>query len=99
VGHHASFHDIDGARQDGEAFGQAVGRRTAAAMTQADLGGADMTGIGAEGAGTVLAKAASLADAGLDRDLVEAWIDAAADAFRLELDRAASLLAAPGSKH
>jgi hypothetical protein len=99
VAHRAPFQDVEEARQDGEAFGQAVGRRTAAAMTQADLGGADVTAIGAEGAGTVLAKATALADAGLERDLVEAWTEAAADAFKLELDRAASLLAASGSRH
>ena len=93
------FDDAEEARQDGQAFGQAIGRRVAAAMTQADLGGADVSAIGAEGAGTVLAKATALANAGLGRDLVEAWTDAAADAFRIELDRAAALLAAPGSKH
>jgi hypothetical protein len=68
-------------------------------MTQADLGGADVTAIGAEGAGTVLAKATALADAGLDRDLVEAWTEAAADAFNAELSRAASLLSACGTRH
>ncbi len=93
------FEDAEEARQDGETFGQAVGRRIAAAMTQANPGGADVSAIGAEGAEAVLAKATALADAGLERDLVEAWTDAAADAFRIELDRAASLLAASGSKH
>jgi hypothetical protein len=68
-------------------------------MIQADLDGADVSAIGADGAATVLAKAAALADAGMERDMVEAWTDAAADAFRLELDRAASLLSAPGSRH
>ena len=55
--------------------------------------------IGAEGAGKVLAEAAALADAGLEQDLVDAWTDSAADAFTRELDRTATLLTAPGSKH
>ena len=95
----ASFRDIEDARQNGAAFGWSIGRETAAAMTAAEAEGGDVPVIGAEGAGKVLAEAAALADAGLEQDLVDAWTDSAADAFTRELDRTATLLTAPGSKH
>ena len=71
-------------------------------MTQANLPLAELTTIGSDGVSAILAKANALADARLDREIVSAWTDAAADAFNLELERAAALLNAPEgstSKH
>ena len=91
--------NLEMACQDGEAFGRGAARRASAAMTRADLTDADANAIGAEAVSTVLARADALADQGLAKHLVEAWTDAAAEAFNVELQRAASLLAAPGTKH
>lgn len=87
--------DLEGARDDGEAFGREIGDRVAAKMTQANLTHSELTSIGSEGVSTILARASALADAGLDRDIVTAWTDAAAAAFNAELERAAALLNAP----
>ena len=91
--------DVDAARQDGEAFGRLAAVQASAAMTRANLSDAEVKALGADAVGTVLARANTLADAGLSRDLVEEWTEAAAEAFNIELERAASLLAAPGTKH
>jgi hypothetical protein len=88
--------DLDGARADGAAFGHAVGQQTASDMAQA-IG--DPVVLGQEGVGLVLARANALADAGLDRDLVEEWTEAAAASFNEELSRAAALLQADGGRH
>jgi hypothetical protein len=82
---------VETARADGAEFGQAAARQAAAAMTRPGLTQAQVKALGAETAGAVLAKADSLAAAGLDRALVEAWTEAAAEAFNAELSRAASL--------
>ena len=68
-------------------------------MTRADLSRAEVAAIGTTGAGEVLARAEALRASGVGQDLVNAWTEAAAEAFTLELDRAASLLAASGSRH
>ena len=91
--------DVEAARQDGEAFGRLAARQASAAMTRANLTEAEAKALGADAVGTVLARANALADTGLSRDLVEAWTDAAAEAFNLELKRAAALLATPGTQH
>ena len=94
--------DPERVREDGEVFGRAVGLRTATEMTKSDPGQTELASIGSEGVSAILAKANALADGGLKPDLVTAWIDAAAEAFYVELARAATLLSAPevsGSKH
>jgi hypothetical protein len=90
---------IETARAEGAEFGQAAARQAASAMTRPGLTQAEVKALGAETAGAVLAKADSLAAAGLDRALVEAWTEAAAEAFNAELSRAASLLSASGTRH
>jgi hypothetical protein len=100
VSNNALTWDIDQAREDGEAFGRHAGRHAAAAMTQANLTAAETKALGADAVGTVLARADALANAGLSRELVEAWTEAAAEAFNHELDQAARLLSgASGTRH
>jgi hypothetical protein len=94
--------DLDDARESGRAFGRAIGQRTAEYMTRAGLTPDQLPVIGAEGVATIIARADTLASAGLDREFVAAWAEGAADAFHSELDAAASLLTAvlpPGVKH
>ncbi len=86
--------DLEGAREDGEAFGQAVGSRVAAEMSGANRSHAELTAIGSEGVSTILARANSLADSGCERATVTEWTDAAAGAFHRKLEQAALLLRA-----
>jgi hypothetical protein len=94
--------DLDEARASGSAFGKAIGRRTAEDMTRAGAIPDQLPAIGAEGVAAIIARADTLASAGLDREIVAAWMEGAADAFHSELDAAASLLKAvlpAGAKH
>ena len=81
-------------RMEGEAFGRSVAKRIALQMTRATLSDSELRAIGSEGVSLVLAKAQSLADAGLDQTTLDEWTNAAAEAFNRELERAASLLVA-----
>jgi hypothetical protein len=91
--------DLEAARAEGAEFGRAAAREAASAMTRPALTQGQVKALGSESAGSVVTKADSLAAAGLDRALVEAWTEAAAEAFNAELTRAASLLSASGTKH
>lgn len=90
----AAFDDDATARRDGEAFGRETGRHTAAEMTRSDLARADLRAIGEAGVSAILVRADTLAEAGADPAHLATWTDAAADAFHVELDRAAALLSA-----
>src|SRR4051794_39655812 len=90
------------ARKDGEDFGRAVGKRTAQEIIRPGLSSEQLERAGSEGVTTIIARANSLASAGLDPILVSAWTEGAAEGFNSELDAAASLLRAatpPGAKH
>ena len=94
--------DPEEARESGRAFGKEIGQRTIEHMTRAGLMPDQLPVIGAEGVGDIIARAGTLASAGLAREIVEAWAEAAADAFHSELATAALLLTAdlhPGAKH
>lgn len=91
--------DIDDAREQGEAFGSEVGRQAAGDMMQTGLADNEIKLIGAEAISSVIGRADALANAGLDREIVSAWVEAAAEAFNRELDQAVSLLRASGSAH
>jgi hypothetical protein len=93
---------VESARHDGEIFGRAVGKRTAQEMTRAGLSSNQLQLAGSEGVEVIIARANSLASAGLDRTIVAAWTEGAAEAFNSELSSAASLLRAstpPGLTH
>jgi hypothetical protein len=62
---------------------------------QPNLPHADLTAIGLKGIATILDWANALATSGVDEHAVKELTDAAAEAFHLELERAASLLCAP----
>ena len=99
---HPEYPTVESAREDGETFGRAVGKRTAQEMTRVGLSSDQLKAVGSEGIGTIIARANSLASAGLDRVIVAAWTESAAEAFNAELNSAASLLRAatpPGAKH
>lgn len=85
--------DPDEASAEGAAFGREIGQQTASKMLKVDASDA-LTMIGAEAIVTILAKADAFAEAGLDRAVVTAWTDAAADAFHAEMNGAATLLQA-----
>jgi hypothetical protein len=94
--------DPEDARESGRAFGKAVGHRTVEHMTRAGAAADQLPSIGAEGVAAIMARANALASAGLNREIVAAWMEEAADAFHSELESAASLLTAdlePGAKH
>jgi hypothetical protein len=90
------------AREDGEAFGRAAGKRTTQEIIGAGLSSQHLERAGSEGVTTIIARANALASAGLDPVIVSAWSEGAAEGFNSELDSAASLLRAatpPGAKH
>jgi hypothetical protein len=94
VPEHPEYPSVESAREDGETFGRAVGRRTAQDMTRAALSSDQLKGVGSAGIATIIARSNSLASAGLDRVIVAAWTESAAEAFNAELASAASLLRA-----
>jgi hypothetical protein len=99
---HPQYPTVESARDDGETFGRAVGKITAREMTRTGLSPDQLKSVGSEGIGTIIARANSLARAGLNRVIVAAWTEGAAEAFNAELDSAASLLRADtpsGEKH
>jgi hypothetical protein len=102
VPRHTKYPIGESAREDGETFGRAVGKRTAQEMTRVGLSSDQLKAVGSEGVANIITHANSLASAGLDRVTVAAWTEAAAEAFNAELESAASLLRAatpPGAKH
>jgi hypothetical protein len=64
--------DLDEARASGSAFGKVIGQRTAEHMTRAGATPDQLPLIGAEGAAVIIARADTLASAGLDREIVAA---------------------------
>lgn len=96
------FTDLDDARRDGDAFGRMVGTATAAEMARVGPDAKQARVAGVEGVDIIMARAERLANVTADWATVEAWTEAAAEAFHEELDRAALLLAVTppvGSKH
>ena len=94
--------DEDQARDDGRVFGRAAGLRASSRMMAAEQDSGQLQAVGAAEVEAILARADAMASAGVDREIVAAWTDEAADAFNAELDRAASLLRAreaSSSKH
>jgi hypothetical protein len=102
VPEHPKNPTVESAGDDGETFGRAVGKRTAQEMTRAGLSPDQLKDVGSEGVAIIIARANSLARAGLDRLIVAAWAESAAEAFNAELESAATLLRAatpPGTLH
>lgn len=94
--------DIDQARHEGRLLGREAGLRASARMMEAEPDRDQLQAAGAEEVESILARADAMADAGVDREIVAAWTEEAANAFNAELDRAASLLRAreaSSSKH
>jgi hypothetical protein len=92
----------ENARKDGESFGRAVGKRAAQNITRPGLSSKQLERAGLDGVASIIARAKSLASAGLDPVMVSAWTEGVAGGFNSELDSAASLLRAasrPGAKH
>ena len=91
--------DVDSARTDGELFGRMIGQETAAGMLRDDVPHAELTGVGVDGVTAILRRAQTLADSGFSQEIVEAWTEAASEAFNEELERAAALLKTTGTRH
>jgi hypothetical protein len=99
---HSEYPTAEIARNDGEGFGRAIGKRTAQEIIRARLSSEELERAGSDGVTTIIARANSLATAGLDEVIVSAWTEGAAEGFNSELDAAALLLRAatpPGAKH
>jgi hypothetical protein len=86
------FDSLDTARRDGEAFGHMVGTATASEMARVASEPDQVSVVGVQGVDVVMARAERLADVNADRAIVEAWTEAAAEAFSEEVDRATLLL-------
>src|SRR3954469_3913717 len=77
VPRHTKYPIGESAREDGETFGRAVGKRTAQEMTRVGLSSDQLKAVGSEGVANIITHANSLASAGLDRVTVAAWTEAA----------------------